>query len=200
VVAEESAVTRRPTLDAPTWFVDPIDGTTNYVHGIPHFACNLALWADGDLRCGATLDIGRRRLYRARRSRGARVGRSRLSVSRVATLADAVVSTGFPYDRAVSDDDNLPEFTAVLPRVQDVRRLGCAGLDMAWVAAGWLDGYWERGNGPWDWAAGALLVREAGGVVTTYGGDPWRPGDDTIVASNGRIHEELRALITRARR
>ncbi|NUT34224.1 MAG: inositol monophosphatase [Hamadaea sp.] len=200
VVGEETAATRRPALDRPTWFVDPIDGTTNYVHGIPHVACNVALWADGGLRCAATIDVARRSVYWATAGRGARQGGRRLRVSAVADLSGAVAATGFPYSRAERPgDDNLPEFAALVPRLQDVRRLGCAGLDLAWVAAGRLDGYWEQGNGPWDWAAGALLVREAGGVVTTYDGADWRPGDDTMVASNGRIHDQLLDVIQTAR-
>lgn len=203
VVGEETATTRRPALERPTWFVDPIDGTTNYVHGIPHVACNVALWADGGLRCAATIDIGRRSVYWATAGRGARQGGRRLRVSAVGDLSGAVAATGFPYSRAAQPgahaDNNLPEFAALVPRLQDVRRLGCAGLDLAWVAAGRLDGYWEQGNGPWDWAAGALLVREAGGVVTTYDGAQWRPGDETMVASNGRIHEQLLGVIQTTR-
>ncbi|NUO56827.1 MAG: inositol monophosphatase [Hamadaea sp.] len=199
VVGEETAADRRPPLDGPTWFVDPVDGTTNFVHGIPHVACNVALWADGALRCGATVDVTRRSVYWSAAGRGTRQGRRLLRVSDVAALAGSVIATGFPYDRAVRADNNLPEFARIVPRVQDVRRLGCAGLDLAWVAAGRLDGYWEQGNGPWDWAAGALLVREAGGTVTTYDGTPWRPGDETLVASNGRIHDELLGLIQSTR-
>lgn len=199
IVAEESALTRRPGLDRPTWFVDPIDGTTNYVHGIPHVACNVAFWSDGALRCAATIDIGRRSVYWSTSGRGARQGRRPLKVSSVGELSGAVLATGFPYSRASTADNNLAEFAAIVPRIQDVRRLGCAGLDLAWVAAGRLDGYWEQGNGPWDWAAGTLLVREAGGTVTTYDGTPWRPGDETMVASNGRIHDRLLALIQAAR-
>jgi myo-inositol-1(or 4)-monophosphatase len=187
-------------LSRPTWFVDPVDGTTNYFHGMPLVACNIALWADGDLQCGATADVSRMRTYRAERGRGAWLGRQRLAVSDTRSLTRAVLSTGFPSYRAEQDDNNLAEFGVLVREVRDVRRIGCAGLDLAWVASGLLDGYWEQGDGPWDWATGALLVREAGGRVTTYDGADWRPGDDNLVATNGPLHDTVLERIGRARR
>lgn len=199
VIGEEGDGRTALDLTRPTWFVDPVDGTTNYFHGMPLVACNLALWDGSGLRCGITADVMRSRTFWAERGRGAWLGRTRLSVSETDVLDSAVVSTGFPYDRATVADNNVAEFAAVVPLVRDVRRIGCAGLDMAWVASGFLDAYWEQQDGPWDWAAGALLVREAGGRVTTYAGDDWRPGDDTLVASNGRLHDALLDVLTRAR-
>lgn len=191
VIGEESNATDAFDIREPTWFVDPVDGTTNYFLGLPLVACNIAFCTDGQIQTGVTADVSRTRTFWAQRDRGAWLGRTRLAVSGAERLRDAVLSTGFPYSRATSVDNNLVEAGYLIPRIRDVRRLGCAGLDLAWVAAGLLDGYWEQQDGPWDWAAGALLVREAGGRVTTYDGEDWAPGDPTLVASNGRLHDEL---------
>lgn len=185
--------------DRPTWFVDPVDGTTNYYRGIPLVACNLAFWDGERLDTAVVADVARRRLYRASAGRGAWCGRRRLAVGGERTLERSVVSTGFPSDRAVNGDNNLAEFADLVLRVRDVRRIGVAGLDMGYVASGMLDAYWERGDGPWDWAAGALLVREAGGMATTWEGRPWRPGDPTMVASNGLVHDAVLARLAAVR-
>jgi myo-inositol-1(or 4)-monophosphatase len=139
------------------------------------------------------------RTYWAEHGRGAWLGRTRLQVTDTRTLATAVVSTGFPSYRSTREDNNLAEFAALVTEVRDVRRIGAAGLDLAWLASGWLDGYWEQGDGPWDWAVGALLVREAGGEVTTYEGRDWRPGDPRLVASNGHLHTAMLDRIGAAR-
>ena len=178
-------------LDRPTWFVDPVDGTTNYFRGIPLVACNLAYWDGRRLDTAVIADVMARRIYTARAGGGAWCGRRRLRTGGERTLERAVVSTGFPADRAVNPDNNLAEFADIALRVRDVRRIGVAGLDLTFVADSLFDGYWERANGPWDWAPGALLVREAGGRVTTWSGAEWRPGDDDLVASNGRIHDAI---------
>lgn len=199
IIGEEGELPDRLDLRRPTWFIDPVDGTTNYHKGLPLYAVNIAFCADGQIVAGATADVMRLRVYHAEAGRGAWLGRTRLSVSSVAALAHSVVSTGFPYDRSTNEDNNLSEFVAIAPQVRDVRRLGCAGLDMAWVASGLLDGYWEQGDGPWDWAVGALLVREAGGRATTYDGSDWHPGDPTMVAANPALHAGLRREIERSR-
>lgn len=199
VVGEEGGGIDELDLTRPTWFVDPVDGTTNYFHGMPLFACNIALWDGDGLRCGATADVSRLRTYRAELGRGAWLGRQRLQVSDTPVLERAVLSTGFPSYRAERADNNLAEFAVLVRQVRDVRRIGCAGLDLAWVASGLLDGYWEQGDGPWDWATGALLVREAGGRVTTYDGAEWRPGDETLVATNGLLHDVVLDRIQTAR-
>jgi myo-inositol-1(or 4)-monophosphatase len=186
-------------LSRPTWFVDPVDGTTNYFRGMPLVACNIAFWDGNALSCGASADVYRMRTYWAERGRGAWLGRRRLRVTDTRQLSRAVLSTGFPSYRASSADNNLAEFAALVTAVRDVRRIGAAGLDLAWLASGYLDGYWEQGDGPWDWAVGALLVREAGGRVTTYDGRDWMPGDPALVASNGHLHEAMLARIGAAR-
>jgi myo-inositol-1(or 4)-monophosphatase len=200
VVGEEGGGIDRMDLDRPTWFVDPVDGTTNYVHGIPHYACLIALWAEGRLQLGVVADVARRRTYWAEAGRGAHVGQRRIQVSRARQLTAAVLATGFPPTRSMDRDDNLGEFAAVFRGTRDTRRHGCAGIDLSWVAAGRLDGYWEQRCGPWDWAAGALLVREAGGRVSTFDGADWRPGDQELVASNGLVHDALLEAFAEARR
>ena len=198
VVGEE---TPEDHLDVagPTWFVDPVDGTTNFLHGLPFYACNVALAIDGQVVAGATADIARRKIYWAELGRGAWVGRRRLRVSRTRGLQRAVLTTGFPADRAVSPDNNVAEFSSLVMATRDIKRIGCAGIDLAWVADGSTDGYWEHGDGPWDWAVGSLLVSEAGGVVTDYEGSPWRPWSPTLCASNGRVHDEMLDHVRRAR-
>lgn len=186
-------------LSRPTWFVDPVDGTTNYLHGMPLVACNVAFWDGTALRCAASADVYRGRTYWAESGCGAWLDGRRLRVTGTRQLNRAVLSTGFPNYRASSRDNNLPEFAALFTEVRDVRRIGAAGIDLAWLASGHLDGYWEQGDGPWDWAAGALLVREAGGRVTTYEGRDWVPGDPMLVASNGHLHEGMLTRIRAAR-
>jgi myo-inositol-1(or 4)-monophosphatase len=181
------------------WLVDPLDGTVNYAHRYPIWAVTLALAEDGQVTMGVAYDPLRDEMAWAERGRGAwleRSGaRSRLHVSAQVTLQSALLATGFPYRRASTNDNNLPEFNAVMPRVQGVRRAGAAVLDLVHLAAGHLDGYWEKYLNPWDWAAGSLLVAEAGGRVSTLNGRPWTLADDTLLASNGLLHDELLAAL-----
>jgi myo-inositol-1(or 4)-monophosphatase len=200
VVGEEGGGLDEMDLSRPTWFVDPVDGTTNFVRGIPHYACAICYWDGERLAAGVVVDIGRRRTYWAETGRGAFEGRRRMHVSTVRRLDRSVLATGFPPQRATEADDNVAEFGSVVRTVRDVRRLGCAGIDMSWVASGRLDGYWEQRCGPWDWAPGALFVREAGGRVTNYAGLDWRPGDPDLIASNGLFHAELQDAFATARR
>ena len=201
IVGEEGTF-NSPTvveLDQPVWFVDPVDGTTNYFRDLPLFGCNIAFWSGGEILTGAILDAAQDIVYWAEAGKGSWANSRRLAVSEVQHLAHGVLATGFPYDGAGNPDNNLAEFGALMPRTRAVRRIGCAGLDLAWVASGRFDGYWEKNNGPWDWAAGALLVKEAGGEVTTYDGRPWTPLEETILATNGRLHEVLLGAIAGAR-
>jgi myo-inositol-1(or 4)-monophosphatase len=191
IVGEEGGGLAEMDLTRPTWFIDPVDGTTNFVRGIPHCACSLAFWDGQQLALGVVADVARRRVYWAEAGRGAYEGRRRLRASPVRRLDRAVLATGFPPTRSYDRDDNLAEFSSVFRRSRDVRRTGSAAIDLAWVAAGRLDCYWEQRCGPWDWAAGVLLVREAGGKATTYAGLEWHPGDADLVASNGPVHPAL---------
>jgi len=178
------------------WLVDPLDGTVNYAHGYPIWGVSLALAEAGKVVTAVVYDPLRDEIFWAERGQGAWLdGRgnrgARLHVSKAASLQEALLATGFPYQRALQADNNLTEFNAVMPRVQGVRRAGAAVLDLAHLAAGWLDGYWEKYLQPWDWAAGWLLTEEAGGKVTTLDGQPWSLQEKSMAASNGLLHEEL---------
>lgn len=184
----------------PVWVVDPLDGTTNFAHGYPVFSVTLALLVDGRPELGVVYDPLRDDLFWAQRGQGAWRGQRRLYVSTTMELGASLLATGFAYDRASNADNNLAEFSHFVPRTRGVRRGGSAALDIAWVAAGWLDGYWERGIQVWDVAAGVLLVHEAGGVVTTYSGSPWQPDGRNVVASNSVLHSALLQNLHSARR
>ncbi len=187
------------------WIFDPLDGTTNFAHRLPIFGVSLALVEGEEVLLGVTYDVGHGRLYWAVRGLGAWTQSETekhprpLRVSSVEDLQSALIATGFPYDKATSVDNNLREFAAFLVRTQGLRRAGAATIDMAWVADGRLDGYWEQKLKPWDWAAGSLLVVEAGGKVTDYEGHSWVPGMSTLVASNGLLHDIMLEIIASVR-
>jgi len=190
VVAEEGSA--RPGAEGWRWYVDPLDGTNNFAHGYPMVAVSLALEREGELVVGVVADALREEIFWAEREAGAWSGRGKLAVSAAATLREALVATGFPYDKHESAVDNVANFGRVTKRVRGIRRGGSAALDLAYVAAGRLDGFWELKLSPWDTAAGVLLVAEAGGAVSRIDGSAYRPGDVDVVATNGRLHEELR--------
>ena len=184
----------RGTLGGPSgrrWIIDPLDGTTNYAHGIPIFCVSIALEVDGQTRLGVVYDPNLDECFLAGRGRGAWLNGERLSVSDAATLNESLVATGLPYDIRETPRNNLAEFAAFSLRCQGVRRMGSAVLYFCYVAAGRLDGYWELRVGPWDAAAGVLMVEEAGGRVTNLEGGPLNPERPEVVASNGRIHDEM---------
>ena len=190
VVAEEAG-SRKGFSKRRVWYVDPLDGTTNFAHGFPHFAVTLAFEVEGELLVGVTYDVPRNELYEAVRGEGARVDGAPLRVSGAETLGTSLVATGFPYDRHTVDDDNTAESKAFIKTSRGVRRAGAASLDLAYLARGWLDGYWEMRLNPWDVAAGALLVEEAGGRTSDYEGGPFDVHGGSYLASNGRIHDEM---------
>ncbi len=189
VVAEEG--TAREGQGGWRWYVDPLDGTNNFAHGYPMVAVSLALQRDGEVVVGVVFDALRREAFWAERGGGAECEAGRLEVSAVVALADALVATGFPYDKHKSAVDNVANFGRVTKRVMGIRRGGSAALDLAYVAAGRLDGFWELKLSPWDTAAGVLLVAEAGGKVSRVDGSAYVPGDVDVVATNRRIHEAL---------
>jgi myo-inositol-1(or 4)-monophosphatase len=184
---------------SPVWLVDPLDGTVNYAHGYPLWGVSLALSDAGRAILAVTFDPLHDEIFWAQRGMGAWRNGERLWVSGVAELRQALVATGFAYKRATMTDNNLAEFGAVMPTVQGVRRGGSAVLDLAYLAAGRLDGYWEMHLNPWDWAAGWLLVEEAGGRVTDVRGEPWALSSGDMVATNGRLHRELLAHLAGVR-
>ncbi|MFB3853713.1 MAG: inositol monophosphatase family protein [Vicinamibacterales bacterium] len=178
------------------WIFDPIDGTTNYAHGLPIFCSSLALSIDGRLEVGAVFDPVRDELFTAERGEGAYLNGRRLAVSASPRLIDSLLVTGFPYDVHASAREAVGLFGAFLERARAVRRLGSAALDLCYVAAGRFDGFWERRLNPWDMAAGALLVEEAGGTVTAMDGGPFDLLAGSLLASNGLVHEEMRETIS----
>jgi myo-inositol-1(or 4)-monophosphatase len=202
VVAEESgtsaAVSGREGSEL-RWFVDPLDGTTNYAHGVPHFAVNVAVADASGIAAGATLDPLRGELYLAGRGEGAWLGADRLRVSGTGDLRRALLCTGFPYDIQDDPDPLLRLFKAYIQRARAVRRFGAAALDLAYVASGRFDGFWEAKLKPWDVAPGILLVREAGGEVADFtGGDDVLHGG-TICAANPVLQRQLLEVLAEVR-
>lgn len=193
IVAEESAP-HGPSGDT-RWIVDPLDGTTNFVHGFPLFAVSIAVEVGGVPEVGVVHAPMMNETFSARRGAGATLNGVPLRVSETDALIASLLATGFAYDRWDRARNNLAEFGRLTMSTQGVRRGGAASLDLAYVAAGRLDGYWEMGLAPWDIAAGALLVTEAGGRVTDLtGGGGWVAGDE-ILATNGRLHAALAAAL-----
>ncbi len=189
VLAEESG--RHAGTSGRRWIVDPLDGTTNYAHGVPIFGVSIALETGGCVLLGVIYDPNLEELYVAERGAGAWLNDQPLGVSATETLDESLLTTGFPYDIRVNDDNNLREYATFARRAQAVRRVGSAVLDLAWVAAGRYDGFWGLSLGAWDVAAGALLVEEAGGRVTGIDGTPLNLDRPTLLASNGRIHDAI---------
>lgn len=177
------------------WVFDPLDGTTNYAHGLPIFSASLALEVDGRAEVGAIYDPSRKELFTAERGEGAYLNGRALRVSETAALIDALLVTGFPYDVHGREDDLVGLFGAFLGRCRAVRRLGSASLDLCYVAAGRFDGFWEQYLKPWDVAAGALIVEEAGGRMSGIDGSPFDPAAAHLVASNGRVHDQILDVI-----
>lgn len=177
------------------WVIDPLDGTTNYLHGFPMFSVSIAVKHKGVLEHGVVYDPLRQELFSATRGCGAQLNEKRLRVTRCRALEDALVATGFPFRDMQHLDTYLAIFRDLLPKTAGIRRPGSAALDLAYVAAGRLDGFWEFGLKEWDLAAGALLIREAGGFVSDMAGgeDYLRTGD--LVAGCDRVHKALLAVI-----
>ncbi len=183
------------------WIVDPLDGTVNYVHRVPQVAVSVALWDDGRPLVGVIIDVARNDEYVAVEGEGATCNGEPIHVSETPTLDQSLVVTGFPYDRRERAASYLRAVQEVMERSTGTRRLGAAALDLAWVAAGRFDAYWEHGGAqglkPWDAAAGLLLVTEAGGTYTDEDGNRNRLEARAHVASNGKVHEDLRAIVAR---
>jgi myo-inositol-1(or 4)-monophosphatase len=179
----------------PVWVFDPLDGTTNYAHGLPIFCSSLGFEIDGVAMLGAVYDPTREALFVAERGEGATVNGMPLRASSATSLGESMLCTGFPYDVHQTRDEVVGLFSEFVGVSRAVRRLGSAALDLCYVAAGWLDGFWESRLKPWDTCAGALMVIEAGGRVTDWEGGVFQSRNDRLVASNGQIHDEMLALI-----
>ena len=181
------------------WIVDPLDGTTNFLHGLPHFSISIALERAGDIVAGVVYDPIKDELFWGEKGIGSFLNDRRLRVSSRRQLSQALVATGTPYGQRSSGRPRyLRQLDSLMDQVGDIRRMGSAALDLAYVAAGRFDGYWEYGLSPWDIAAGLLLVREAGGYVSEPSGegDPLKSGD--TLAANDHLHGALKAALTKA--
>lgn len=188
IVAEESG---GEAGGGRVWYVDPLDGTTNFSHGLPHFCVSIGLVDDDGPLVGVIHEPIRRWTFHAVRGGGAWRDGHRLRVTSRADLGTSLLATGFPYDRRTNPNNNMREAAWMIRRCVGLRRAGAAALDMAYVAAGWLDGYWEGKLKAWDIAAGTLLVTEAGGTVTGLYGEPLDLAAGHVTASNGHIHAAI---------
>ncbi len=190
ILAEESGKLGNAESDY-LWVIDPLDGTTNYAHQYPFFAASIGLMIAGVPQVGVIFDPFHNELFRAAIGLGATCNRRPIQVSQTAELSKSLLVTGFAYDRRETTDNNYAEFCHLTHLTRGVRRSGSAALDLAHVACGRLDGYWERGIAPWDIAAGIVLLQEAGGKVTAYDGSPIKISSGRILATNGHIHALL---------
>ncbi len=194
ILAEESG--KQGESQSPyLWAIDPLDGTTNYAHQYPCFSVSVGLLIEGVPQVGVVFDPSRQELFRAATGLGATRNRQAIAVSPTANLSQSLLVTGFAYDRRETSDNNYAEFCHFTHLTQGVRRGGSAAIDLAYVACGRLDGYWERGLSPWDMVAGIVLVREAGGKVTAYDGTEHRLETGRILATNGSVHEAMMAAL-----
>jgi myo-inositol-1(or 4)-monophosphatase len=194
IVGEEGSSGVPPARPRPgqyAWYLDPLDGTTNFAHGHPHFAVSLALAHDAELLLGIVDDPLRGETFTALRGRGATLNGRPIRVSDVGKLGRGLLATGLPYDRRQHADDYLAVIQAFVMRAQGIRRAGSAALDLCYLACGRFDGYWEWKLSPWDTAAGVLVVREAGGTVTNFAGRAFDLYGTETLASNGPLHAAM---------
>jgi myo-inositol-1(or 4)-monophosphatase len=192
---EESGETKGDDGNERRWVVDPLDGTSNFLHGLPHFAISIALEERGEVVAGVIYDPFKDEMFTAERGTGAYLNNRRLRVSSRTRLDEALIATGAPYLGHGERAPFLEELDLVLAATAGVRRWGAAALDLAYVAAGRFDGFWERGLSAWDTAAGIILVREAGGYVSEIDGRPFRGGGSSILAANDSLHPVLVNLL-----
>jgi len=193
ILAEESGATQSGAL--VKWIIDPLDGTTNFAHGYPFYCVSIAVEEKGEIVCGAVYDPVREEMFSAARGAGAYRNGERLKVSNVDRLSQALLITGFPYNFRERLDTVIRQFGKFLVASQAVRRGGSAALDLCYVASGRLDGFWELYLQPWDTAAGHVILEEAGGRVTDFKGGPFSIYNKETLASNGLLHDEMRAVL-----
>jgi myo-inositol-1(or 4)-monophosphatase len=197
ILTEESKE-KKSTSDFK-WVIDPLDGTTNYAHGLPVYCISIALEKEGKIVLGVVYNPNLDELFVAEKGKGAHIYRGgraskskqKISVSRESKLERSLLATGFPYDIRTSKNNNLNHFANFYKKCQAVRRMGAAALDLAYLAMGRFDGFWELKLSPWDMAAGSLLITEAGGKVTDFSGGPFNIYMKEILATNGRIHQQM---------
>jgi len=196
ILAEEFTYTTRGSDF--TWIIDPLDGTTNYAHGYPFFCVSIALQKLDTLIVGIIYDPMLNEMFVAEKGKGAFLNDRAIHVSNTNRVIKGLLATGFPYDIREESHNNLNYFNTMIMKAQAIRRAGSAALDLAYVAAGRFDGFWELKLNPWDIAAGWLLVEEAGGIVTDMQGKDYYLESPSILASNGRIHKQMMDVLERA--
>jgi len=197
ILAEESGAGRGQTSEF-RWIIDPLDGTTNFTHSFPVFCVSIGVEHKGELIAGVIYDPNFDELFTAERGNGAFLNGKRIHVSRTDTLKRSLLVTGFPYNVTDNPDNAIEHFIQFLMESQAVRRMGSAAIDLAYVAAGRYEGFWEVALNPWDMAAGALLVTEAGGMLSDFSGNPFSVYRKQVLATNGLVHEEMKKILTRS--
>jgi len=198
ILAEESGIHKGKKEAEPSdycWIIDPLDGTKNFVHGFPHYCVSIALMHKNALTLAAVYDPIRQDLFTATKGQGAYLNSRRIRVSQTKKLEHALIGTGFPFRDKQHLKPYLNTFQTIFPRASDIRRAGAAALDLAYVAAGKLDGFWEASLRPWDMAAGVLLIKEAGGMVSDFQNEGNFLDSGNIIAGNLRVHKELTSLV-----
>ncbi len=178
------------------WVIDPIDGTTNYVHTLPFFCVSIALMVERRPYLGMVYNPMLDELFWSVKGQGAFLNKTRLQVSGEQDLGRSLLSTGFPYDLRESEDNNLDHFLTLIKVSQGIRRMGAAAIDLSYVAAGRFDGFWEMKLHPWDTAAAVVFVEEAGGTVTDFSGQPFDPFKKEVLATNGKIHSQMVEILS----
>lgn len=191
IIAEESGITPANDSSDTVWIIDPLDGTTNFIHGFPHFAISIAVQIKNRIEHALIYDPIRQEQFTASRGNGAQLNNRRIRVSSRTNLSETLIGTGFPFRNPARLDSYLKTFGALLPQVSGVRRAGSAALDLAYVAAGRFDGFWEYDLGIWDIAAGALLVQEAGGLISDMDGGENYLTKGEVIAGNPKIFKAL---------
>lgn len=189
ILSEEAG--RRDEASNRTWLIDPLDGTTNFAHRFPFFAVSIALEIESEVVLGVVYNPYMNEFFEASKGKGTYLNGELLRVSGTTTLQESLLATGFPYDVHERSEGVLKLLEKMIVRAQGIRRLGSAALDLCYVAVGRLDGFWEESLKPWDTGAGDIIVREAGGRLTTFWGEPYNPYLGSVVASNGLIHDEM---------
>jgi myo-inositol-1(or 4)-monophosphatase len=195
ILAEEGGGTHGSSSNYK-WIIDPLDGTTNFTHGFPVFCVSIGIEYKGELLVGVIYDPNFDELFTAEKGQGAFLNGKRISVSKLDSLEKSLLVTGFPYNIADNPDHAVEHFVHFLMKAQAVRRMGSAAIDLAYVAAGRYEGFWEVALNPWDMAAGALLVQEAGGIITDLAGNPFSIYKNEVLATNGLVHNPMKDVLT----
>lgn len=195
ILSEENV--RRKSTAEYKWIIDPLDGTTNFAHGLPIWTLSIALEYDGTVVLGIVYDPTRKEMFHALKGGGAFLNKRRIRVSNVKKLDTALLVTGFPYDIRKSKKNNLDHFSNFAVRAQAVRRLGSAALDLCYTACGRFDGYWEIKLSPWDQAAGSVIIKEAGGTITDFQNQEFDIYGDEVLGTNGHIHQQMLKILNK---